>query len=106
MIDHIWRILIIWTFVMSLAFCGYYQFAAKWWLNEFGRSLMIYQLSMTLLLGFTVINMIFGEMPIPVQVAGIVTLAVVPFALTWRLIVLIKVQREVRRGDSGDHKAE
>ena len=96
MISSIWNILITWTFLMSLAFVIYYHIVANWRINAFGRSLMVYQVAMTAVLGFTTYESLFRKAtPVPVQIFEMSVLAVVPFALTWRLVVLIRTRREI-----------
>lgn len=97
--------LVIYTFMISLAFCVAYHFAARWWETEFGRSLMIYQVAMTLVLGLTLPRLLVGGDNLIFQYVRIAVFAVVPLALTWRLIVLIKVQRRANR-DGADHPPE
>lgn len=89
--------LVIYTFLISLAFCIAYHFAARWWETEFGKSLMIYQIAMTGVLGLTLPRLLLGGDTPFFQYVRLAVFSVVPLALTWRLLVLIKVQRRARR---------
>lgn len=95
------NVLIVYTFLISLAFCVSYQLYAKWTATDFGRSLMLYQIAMTLILGFVAIRVIGIDTG---PVIRLTVFAVVPLALTWRLIVLIKIQRLSRRARKENHE--
>lgn len=95
------QILVLLTFLSSLGFVVTYHFLARWWETEFGRSLMIYQIAMTVILGLSAFQTFTGFHHSALTVFGLVVFAVVPLALTWRLLVLIRAQRRARRDDDG-----
>ncbi len=86
------------TFLASLAFVITYHVIAKWWSSEFGRSLMIYQVAMTAILGLSSLTSIFGRADW-IVIVGIPIFLVVPIALVWRTVVLIKIQRQAKKED-------
>jgi len=90
-------VLVIWTFVASLAFVVSYHITARWWESAFGKSLMIYQIAMTLVLGLTIPRIIIGVDHIAFATLRFIVFAVVPLALTWRISVLIRVQHKSRK---------
>lgn len=85
--------LILITFASSLIFVITYHLVAKWWSNEFGRSLMIYQVAMTIILGMSALTAIFGRTDWIVAI-GLAVFLTIPIALIWRTVVLIKIQRQ------------
>jgi hypothetical protein len=87
---------LVYTFLVSFAFCVAYQLYARWRATEFGRSLMLYQIAMTTLLGFIAIRLVGLDTG---PLVRLVVFTVIPIALTWRLVVLIKVQRGMRKED-------
>lgn len=90
------NVLVVYTFIVSALFCVAYQLYARWTETNFGRSLMLYQVAMTLIMGFISVRVIGIETgPLP----RIIVFAVVPLALTWRLIVLLRLQRLSRKED-------
>lgn len=104
---RIWAQLIVTlTFVSSAAFCVTYHVIARWWENAFGRSLMIYQISMTLILGLSTVQTWTGFQHPALSSFGLAVFSVVPLALTWRLLVLIRAQRKAKESDDGTRLAE
>lgn len=90
--------LILITFVASFIFVITYHLVAKWWSSEFGRSLMIYQVAMTIILGLSTLTAIFGRTGWIVAI-GLAVFLMIPIALIWRTVVLIKIQRQSRKED-------
>jgi len=95
LIGTIGTILVILDFVASLAFCITYHVLARWWETEFGKSLMIYQILMTLTLGLAIPRIIFGVSSPIFEWTRLVLFAVLPIAVVWRMVVMIKAQRKV-----------
>lgn len=85
------------TFLCSLAFVITYHTVAKWWTSEFGRSLMVYQVAMTIILGLSALTSIFGRTDWIVAI-GVAIFLMVPIALIWRTVILIKIQRQAKEG--------
>jgi hypothetical protein len=85
------------TFLCSLAFVITYHTVAKWWTSEFGRSLMVYQVAMTIILGLSALTSIFGRTDWIVAI-GVAIFLMVPIALIWRTVILIKIQRQSKEG--------
>lgn len=83
------------TFLCSLAFVITYHTVAKWWASEFGRSLMVYQVAMTIVLGLSALTAIFGRTELIVAV-GVIIFLMIPVALVWRTVILIKIQRQAK----------
>lgn len=98
---QIGNVLIIYTFVASIGFCVAYHFMARWWETSFGMSLMIYQISMSAVLGLSTLRLITDNGEGWAMIRLLVFIGV-PVALTWRLAVLIKLQRDKRRERRGD----
>lgn len=99
MVNTIGTILVIADFIASLAFCITYHVLARWWETEFGKSLMIYQILMTLTLGLVIPRLVFGTTSNVFEWTRIVIFGILPFAVTWRLVVMIKAQRKVAHDD-------
>jgi len=102
MADWIGNALVIVTFLVSLAFCVVYHLKARWWENEFGKSLMTYQLAITGVLGLAIPRIFMGSDNIVYMILRIFVFTCVPVALAWRLSVLIKVQS--RRARKENHE--
>lgn len=83
------------TFLCSLAFVITYHTVAKWWGSSFGRSLMTYQVAMTIILGLSALTSIFGRTDWIVAI-GVAVFLMVPIALIWRTVILIKIQRQAK----------
>lgn len=92
--------LIFTTFLCSLGFVIIYHTVAKWWTSEFGRSLMVYQAAMTIILGLSTLTAIFGRTGWIVAI-GLVVFLMIPIALIWRTVILIKMRRQMK-GDQND----
>lgn len=99
MLSVVGDVLVIWTFLASLAFVIVYHIRAAWWDNDFGRSLMTYQIAMTVVLGLALPRIFWGGDHLVFQILRVVVFTAVPVALTWRLVVLIRVQRR-KKGDA------
>lgn len=99
LLRHIGDILVIITFVTSLAFVIVYHLSARWWENDFGKSLMTYQVTMTIVLGLSISRIVLGGSEHPLfGWLRFGVFAVVPLALTWRIAVLIRLQWRKRNG--------
>lgn len=99
---HISDALIIWTFLASAGFVILYHVTAKWWGNAFGKSLMTYQIAMTMVLGLSIVRIILGGTEHPIfMYLRLAVFAVVPLALTWRIVVLVRLQRKEKGRDDG-----
>lgn len=101
--EHLQRVgdvLIIWTFLASAGFVILYHVTAKWWNTDFGKSLMTYQLAMTLVLGLSIVRIVLGSSEHPLFAwIRLGVFVVVPLALTWRIIVLVRLQRQKKGRD-------
>jgi hypothetical protein len=87
-------VLLLADFITSLIFCITYHVTASWWKHPFGVSLMLYQLLMTAVMGFTAWRVMTGTpLPLPVGAVRLVLFAVIPVTLAWRTVVMIRVQR-------------
>lgn len=89
------------TAVVSALFCVIYHFMSKWWQSEFGRTLMVYQLGMTGVLGLSMTQIIIGP-HMWITYVGLAVFAVVPIALAGRLWVLIDARRPHESTDLED----
>lgn len=85
------------TFLTSLVFVILYNRFARWRETSFGRSLMTYQICMTVLLGDALVQSHTGAKSLGFQIAGMLIYSGVPCALIWRIVVLIRLQRSVSR---------
>jgi cytochrome bd-type quinol oxidase subunit 2 len=99
LIGTIGTILVIADFIASLAFCVTYHVLARWWKTEFGKSLMIYQILMTLTLGLAIPRIIFGISSSIFEWARLIVFAVLPIAVVWRMVIMIKAQRKASEHD-------
>lgn len=99
MVNTVGTILVIADFVASMAFCITYHVLARWWETDFGKSLMIYQLLMTLTLGLAIPRIIFGATSNIFEWARLVIFGVIPFAVVWRMVIMIKAQRKAKQDD-------
>jgi uncharacterized membrane-anchored protein len=107
MTEQIGNVLVLYTFFVSLAFVVVYQLTARWWESSIGRSLMTYQIAMTLIMGVTAVTSIFDMQTNPtVQAIMLFIFSAVPVALTWRLIALVKVQRTMRNREDLDTRGD
>lgn len=79
------------TAVVSALFCVAYHFLSRWWKSEFGRTLMVYQLGMTGVLGLSTLQLLIGP-HMWITYVGLLVFAVVPIGLAGRLWVLIKAR--------------
>lgn len=93
----IYRFLIPLTFLASGAFVITYHVLARWWETSFGKSLMTYQLCMTIILGLSTVQTLTGIDHPALSIFGLVVFAVVPWALIWRVVVLIRAQRKASK---------
>lgn len=103
MVDPYVIALILADFIVSLVFCVAYHVVARWWRHPFGVSLMIYQVLMTGVMGFTAWRVLNGA-PLPwwAEAARTVLFAVLPVTLAWRTVVMIRVQRREGGGRQYD----
>lgn len=93
------NVLIVYTFLASTAFCVIYHFSARWASTSFGRSLMLYQVSMSIVLGLSVFRITSSMEGTGFAILRLVIFVAVPLALTWRLVVMIRLQWRARKGD-------
>ena len=99
-VQHAGDALIIWTFLASAGFVILYHLKATWWGSDFGKSLMTYQLAMTLVLGLSIVRIVLGGSEHPAFVYfRLAVFVVVPLALTWRIVVLVRLQRRKKNDD-------
>lgn len=90
--------LVVADFVSSLVFCLMYHLVARWWRHPLGTSLMIYQVAMTVVMGFTAWRFLArADFPLAANIARTVVFAVLPAALIWRTVVTLRVQRRKGR---------
>lgn len=97
-ITQLSRYLISVTFMASLLFCVMYAMLADWYHNEFGMALMLYQLSMTGVLGLSVLSAFIGP-HMWITYIGLVVLSLVPVSLVGRTWIMIKMWRANRDSD-------
>lgn len=101
LLRHAGDVLVVWTFVVSFAFVVIYHLRAAWWESSFGKSLMTYQVAMTTVLGLSIVRLVLGGSEHPFFAwLRLGVFVVVPLALTWRIIVLVRLQRR-RKNDDG-----
>lgn len=84
--------LLVTTFVANLLFCLTYQVLARWWRYQFGVTLMVHQVAMTLVLGLAVVSIAVGPHRW-ITYASLVVFTVIPVALVGRIWVLVKAWR-------------
>lgn len=98
-LNTLFRVLIWATFILSIIWVIAYHVTARWWETDFGRSLMIYQVSMSIILGTTGVQTLYQIEHLAFSIFVLAVFAVVPLALAWRLLVLIRVQRRAGHDD-------
>lgn len=93
------NILLVATAVLSWTFCGLYQLLAPWRQTEMGRNVMTKSLAIAAVTSLGSLRLIVGaSLDAPwFQAVRVGVFAVVPAAIAWRILILLKIQRDKRR---------
>jgi hypothetical protein len=91
--------LLILTFLLSLAYAITYHLVARWWETDFGRSLMSLKIALAVVTGLAAVRILFGVNADWYTALRLIVFVAVPLSLAWRLVVLIKIQRQSRKED-------
>lgn len=94
--------LVIITFLASTGFVVLYHLSARWWETDFGKSLMTYQVAMTIVLGLAVPRIFDWDEHAAFQYVRVAVFTFVPVALIWRIVVLARIQVKARKEGSND----
>lgn len=90
--------LVILTTILAWAFCILYQILAPWWRSELGRNVMVYGLVVAAVLSLTTVRLLAGaavETPW-FSVLRLIVFSGVPVAIGWRIVILLRIQRDKR----------
>ena len=96
MIQTLGSILVLISAVLADACVIYYQVRARWWKTPYGRHLFSFMAVIAVCLNLGFVRFLLGDSPI-FQVIRLVAFVGVPWVLGWRLVILVKAQREERK---------
>ena len=98
-------VLLLSAFAGNTLFVGLYFFRSEWSATPFGQNLMAYSLVAEVLISLSLLRMIIGAEAFAVirEPAIVVSFVAVNAVIWWRLVLLIKTQREARNRDNDKH---
>lgn len=93
------NVLVLITTVLGWTFCVLYHFLAPWWRTTMGRNVMTYGLVVAAVLSLSSARIIAGAglETTWFQVLRLIVFAGVPMAISWRIAILLRLQREQKR---------
>ena len=94
------RALLVAALLGSLNFVITYQVLAKWWRSEVGRTMMLFAMCETAVLGLSVLVLAFGDFW-GRQALSLLAFAAFTTVSWWRWLVLLRAQGDQRRHDEG-----
>ena len=93
------------AFIGFALFAVLYFFRSQWASTAVGRNAMAFMVVCALLLGLSLVRLIVGEAQFAIirEPARIVSFLLVNAVVWWRVVLLIQVQREVRKRPTERH---
>jgi hypothetical protein len=106
--QHVQTVESIVTFCASLAFIVLYSLVAPWWRSALGRNLVAFDATLALTLLPSVIHHAFGATSAESTFFAwftITAFALVPCVITWRAVIMVRMQLDPSHDERGGTKA-